>query len=108
VLASDRSRSDSNGRRATLLEVCDELSTGWVWGGVCVTGALQYVHRREDLHIPRTHPPPMDIETANLLTALKALRDSCTNDQWDKLTESGPLAELIDACCDLEYAVEGE
>jgi hypothetical protein len=50
----------------------------------------------------------MDTETANLLTALKTLRNSCTNDQWDKLTESGPLAELIDACCDLEYAVEGE
>ena len=55
-----------------------------------------------------SHAPPMDTETSNLLTALKALRDSCTNDQWDKLTESGPLAELIDACCDLEYAVEGE
>ena len=50
----------------------------------------------------------MDTEIANVLTALKTFRDSCTNDKWDKLTESGPLAELIYACCDLEYAVEGE
>jgi hypothetical protein len=57
VLASgkSRSRNASNGRQVTPLEVCDELSTGWVWGGACVTGALQSGHREEGLSNPIAH-----------------------------------------------------
>jgi hypothetical protein len=37
-----------------------------------------------------------------VVTAFQALRDFCSDEQWDELTSSGPLADLLDACSDLE------
>jgi hypothetical protein len=37
-----------------------------------------------------------------VVTAFQALRDICSEEQWDELLSSGPLSELLDACSDLE------
>lgn len=47
------------------------------------------------------------IGTAERVTAaFQALRDRCSEEEWDELTSSGPLSDLLDACSDLEYDLE--
>ena len=38
-----------------------------------------------------------------VVTAFQALRDICSDDQWDALLQCEPLSDLLDACGDLEY-----
>ena len=38
----------------------------------------------------------------DVVKAFQALRDFCSDEQWDELTTSGPFAALLDACSDLE------
>jgi hypothetical protein len=46
------------------------------------------------------------ISSAELVVGhFQALRDTCSDEQWEKLV-SGPLADLLDACSDLEYDLE--
>jgi hypothetical protein len=52
-------------------------------------------------------------QTANVIsaaesvaTALQALRDGTTEDQWDQLCENELVDRLIDACMDLEFELE--
>ena len=40
--------------------------------------------------------------------AFQALRDYCSDEQWEEFTAAGPLGELLDACSDLEYDLEKE
>jgi hypothetical protein len=47
------------------------------------------------------------IGTAERVTkAFQALRDGCSEEQWDELNDNALLSELIDACSDLEYDLE--
>jgi hypothetical protein len=47
------------------------------------------------------------IGTAERVTAaFQALRDRCSEEEWDELTSNGPLSDLLDACSDLEYDLE--
>ena len=41
-----------------------------------------------------------------VVTTFQALRDFCSEEQWDELCSSGPLSNLLDACSDLEYDLE--
>ena len=52
-------------------------------------------------------------QTANVIsaaesvaTALQALRDGTTEDQWDQLCDNELIDRLIAACMDLEYELE--
>jgi predicted homoserine dehydrogenase-like protein len=52
-------------------------------------------------------------QTANVIsaaesvaTALQALRNGTTEDQWDQLCENELIDGLIDACMDLEFELE--
>ncbi len=38
--------------------------------------------------------------------AFQVLRDHCSEEEWDKLTSSELLSNLLDACGDLEYDLE--
>ena len=38
-----------------------------------------------------------------VVTAFQALRDNCSDDEWDALLQCEPLSDLLDACSDLEY-----
>ena len=40
--------------------------------------------------------------------AFQALRDHCSEELWEDLTNGGPLADLLDAISDLEYDLEGK
>lgn len=42
----------------------------------------------------------------SVVLAFQALRDACSDEQWDELTTAGPLSALLDACSDLEYDIE--
>lgn len=47
------------------------------------------------------------LSSAELVVAhFQALRATCSDEQWDELTEGGPLSDLLSACCDLEYDLE--
>jgi hypothetical protein len=41
-----------------------------------------------------------------VITAFQALRDRCSEEEWDELTSNGPLSDLLDACGDLEWDLE--
>jgi hypothetical protein len=41
-----------------------------------------------------------------VITAVQALRDRCSEEEWDELTSNGPLSDLLDACGDLEWDLE--
>ena len=41
-----------------------------------------------------------------VVTAFKALRDRCSEEEWDELTSNGSLSDLLDACSDLEWDLE--
>ena len=43
-----------------------------------------------------------------VVTAFQALRDFCSEEQWEEFTTAGPLGDLLDACGDLEYDLERE
>ena len=38
----------------------------------------------------------------------QALRDFCSDEQWEEFTTAGPLGDLLDALSDLEYDLEKE
>jgi hypothetical protein len=40
-----------------------------------------------------------------VVSQFQALRDRCSDEQWEELV-GGPLADLLDACSDLEYDLE--
>lgn len=42
----------------------------------------------------------------DVITKFQALRDLCSDEQWEGF--SGPLAELLDACSELEYNLDRE
>lgn len=47
------------------------------------------------------------ISSAELVVShFQALRDLCSEEEWDELTTSGPLSALLDACSDLEYDLD--
>ena len=41
-----------------------------------------------------------------VVMTFKALRDRCSEEEWDELTSNGPLSDLLDACSDLEWDLE--
>ena len=41
-----------------------------------------------------------------VVTAFQALRDFCSDEQWDELNSCGPFSDLLDACSDLEYDLD--
>ena len=41
-----------------------------------------------------------------VIAKFQALRDFCSEEQWEEFTTAGPLGELLDACGDLEYDLE--
>lgn len=44
------------------------------------------------------------ISSAESVTqAFQQLRESFSEEQWEELTNGGPLVDLLDACSDLEY-----
>lgn len=42
----------------------------------------------------------------DVVRKFQALRDFCTEDQWDEFTNAGPLGELLDSLSDLESDLE--
>jgi hypothetical protein len=38
----------------------------------------------------------------DVITKFRALRDFCTDEQWDEFTAAGPLGDLLDSLADLE------
>ena len=43
-----------------------------------------------------------------VIKKFQALREFCSDEQWEEFTSAGPLGELLDACSDLEYDLERE
>ena len=41
-----------------------------------------------------------------VVTVFQALRDFCSDEQWDELNSCGPFSDLLDACSDLEYDLD--
>jgi hypothetical protein len=41
-----------------------------------------------------------------VVAAFQALRDACSDEQWDELCSCPPVDALLSACCELEEALD--
>ena len=44
-------------------------------------------------------------DAQSVVAALQALRDKCSEEEWEALNACTPLETLLDACSDLEHSI---
>jgi hypothetical protein len=96
-------------RRGTQRRGCVTVDHGGAWCIVIKSGAIPASTAPRQMNTLATGLEALvtTIGTAErVITAFQALRDRCSEEEWDELTSNGPLSDLLDACGDLEWDLE--